>query len=209
MIRVFVVDDHPAVLAGLHQLLTSAEINVVGEATTIAVARQALAKTECDVVILDVRFPDGSGFELLEYLRLTFPKIPVLIFSGFDNPKYMSQAITGAAAGYILKLAPVATLIEAIRKVVAGETYWTREDVRRTSVALSAPRLSADVEAPLTLREAEVLREVVRGRTNKEIAQNLKISYETVKEHVQHVLEKIGVSDRTQAAVWAVRNKIE
>jgi len=209
MIRVFVVDDHPAVLAGLHQLLTSAEMNVVGEATTIAVARQALAKTECDVVILDVRFPDGSGFELLEYLRLTFPKIPVLIFSGFDNPKYMSQAITGAAAGYILKLAPVATLIEAIRKVVAGETYWTREDVRRTSVALSAPRLSADVEAPLTLREAEVLREVVRGRTNKEIAQNLKISYETVKEHVQHVLEKIGVSDRTQAAVWAVRNKIE
>ena len=209
MIRVFVVDDHPAVLAGLHQLLTSAGMNVVGEATTIAVARQALAKTECDVVILDVRFPDGSGFELLEYLRLTFPKIPVLIFSGFDNPKYMSQAITGAAAGYILKLAPVTTLIEAIRKVVAGETYWTREDVRRTSVALSAPRLSADVEAPLTLREAEVLREVVRGRTNKEIAQNLKISYETVKEHVQHVLEKIGVSDRTQAAVWAVRNKIE
>lgn len=209
MIRVFVVDDHPAVVAGLHQLLTNAEMKVVGEATTIVAAREALAKMDCDVVILDVRFPEGSGFELLEFLRLTFPKIPVLIYSGYDNPKYMSQAITGAAAGYILKTAPVTTLIEAIRKVVAGENYWTREDVRRTSVALSAPRLSADVEAPLTLREAEVLRELVRGRTNKEIAQNLKISYETVKEHVQHVLEKIGVSDRTQAAVWAVRNKIE
>ncbi|MCP3692832.1 MAG: response regulator transcription factor, partial [Planctomycetaceae bacterium] len=95
---------------------------------------------------------------------------------------------------------------ELLRKAAAGESTWKREELRRVTGALATPRLNADVEVPLTQRESEVLRYLVQGLTNKEIAQVLEISYETVKEHVQHILRKVGVSDRTQAAVWAVRN---
>ena len=86
-----------------------------------------------------------------------------------------------------------------------GEAAWTREELRRVTGALATPRIVSDVEVPLTQRESEVLRQLANGLTNKEIALALGISYETVKEHVQHILRKIGVSDRTQAAVWAVR----
>jgi DNA-binding NarL/FixJ family response regulator len=89
--------------------------------------------------------------------------------------------------------------------VAAGENIWTREEMRRVTGELTTPRLADDMEAPLTRRESEVLQHLAHGLTNKEIAQALGISYETVKEHVQHILRKVGVTDRTQAAVWAVR----
>ena len=92
-----------------------------------------------------------------------------------------------------------------MRSGAKGESVWTREELRRVTGALSTPRLAADVEVALTQRESEVLRQLALGMTNKEIAKALEISYETVKEHVQHILRKVGVSDRTQAAVWAVR----
>jgi DNA-binding NarL/FixJ family response regulator len=95
--------------------------------------------------------------------------------------------------------------VDAIRTAATGESVWTREELRRVTGALATPRLAQDVEVPLTRRESEVLRQLALGLTNKEIAQALGISYETVKEHVQHILRKIGVADRTQAAVWAVR----
>ncbi|HEV3005817.1 MAG TPA: response regulator transcription factor, partial [Pirellulales bacterium] len=109
------------------------------------------------------------------------------------------------AAGYLLKGMNRDALIDSIRRVAAGADAWTREELRRVTGALATPRVSGDVEVPLTQRESEVLRQLAFGLTNKEIAGVLGISYETVKEHVQHVLRKIGVADRTQAAVWAVR----
>ena len=96
----------------------------------------------------------------------------------------------------------------AIRKAAAGESIFTRTELRRTAGALATPRLAADVEVPLTQREGEVLRQMAKGLTNKQIAEALHISYETVKEHVQHILRKIGVTDRTQAAVWALRKEL-
>ncbi len=110
------------------------------------------------------------------------------------------------ANGYLLKDCTGDELLSAIKTVAAGENLWTREGLRRIAGALATPRLQADVEVPLTEREAQVLRHMAGGLTNKQIADAMKISYETVKEHVQHVLGKIGVSDRTQAALWAVRN---
>jgi DNA-binding NarL/FixJ family response regulator len=109
------------------------------------------------------------------------------------------------ASGYLLKGCTREQLIKAIHTAASGESAWTRDELRRVTGALATPRLAADVEVPLTQRESEVLRQLAYGLTNKEIAQALHISYETVKEHVQHILRKIGVSDRTQAAVWAVR----
>jgi len=112
------------------------------------------------------------------------------------------------AAGFVMKSAPREKLLEAIRKAAAGDSAWTREELRRVTGALAAPRLTGDIEVPLTQRESEVLRQMALGLTNKEIAKMLGISYETVKEHVQHILRKIGVTDRTQAAVWAVRKNL-
>ena len=110
------------------------------------------------------------------------------------------------ASGYLLKNAARDTILEAIRKVAVGENAWSREELRRVTGALATPRLAADIEVPLTRRESEVLEQLAHGLTNKEIALALGISYETVKEHVQHILRKVGVNDRTQVAVWAVRN---
>ena len=134
--------------------------------------------------------------------------MPVLMFSGFDNPTYVARAVALGANGYILKGTNKDKLLDAIRRTAKGENIWTREELRRVTGALATPRLATDVEVPLTQRESEVLHQLALGLTNKEIAQSLQISYETVKEHVQHILRKIGVTDRTQAAVWAVRKGI-
>jgi DNA-binding NarL/FixJ family response regulator len=157
---------------------------------------------------LDIRMPDGDGLTALGRIRLDKPNLPILILSTFDNPTYIARAVALGANGYLLKGCTRDELLIALRVAAAGENTWTREELRRVTGALATPRLAADVEVPLTQRESEVLRQLAYGLTNKEIANALSISYETVKEHVQHILRKIGVSDRTQAAVWAVRKEL-
>ena len=204
-IRMLIADDHEVVRCGLRSLVAGTEIEVVGEATT---GEEAIAKTAelaPDVVLLDIRMPDGDGLNCLGRLKIERGELPVLMFSTYDNPTYVARAVALDASGYVLKGAPKERLLEAIRKAAKGESAWTRDELRRVTGALATPRLNADVEVPLTQRESEVLRQLALGLTNKEIALALSISYETVKEHVQHILRKVGVADRTQAAVWAVR----
>jgi DNA-binding NarL/FixJ family response regulator len=122
----------------------------------------------------------------------------------YDNPTYVARAVALGASGYVLKGSNRDKLIDTIRLAARGEQAWSREDLRRVSGAGSA-RINSDLEAPLTPRETEVLAQLAHGLTNKEIALALEISTETVKEHVQNILKKIGVTDRTQAAVWSVR----
>lgn len=207
-IRLLVVDDHPIIREGLQRLFAGTEIIIALEAASPPEALKSLRSGMVDLALLDVRFPDGDGLELLAQLKGRFPKLPVLMFSAYANPKFIARANSLDAAGYVLKDEPQTRILSVIRQAAQGERCWDREELRRTSVALTAPRVEQDVVAPLTQRETQVLREMALGRTNKQIAQELKISYETVKEHVQHVLEKIGVSDRTQAAVWAVREGV-
>jgi DNA-binding NarL/FixJ family response regulator len=192
----------------LKALFADTEIELVAEANGGREALELITKTELDVVILDVRMPDIDGLNVLGRLKLDFPDLPVLMLSTYDNPTYVARAVALAAAGYILKDAPREKILASIRKAATGEGVWTREELRRVTGALATPRLNANVEVPLTQRESEVLRQLALGLTNKEIAQALHISYETVKEHVQHILRKIGVTDRTQAAVWAVRKEL-
>jgi DNA-binding NarL/FixJ family response regulator len=149
--------------------------------------------------------PDGDGLNALGRIKLDRPEMPILVLSTYDNPTYVARAVALGANGFLLKGIGKDKLIEAIRTAATGQNTWTRDELRRVTGALATPRLAADVEVPLTQRESEVLRQLAFGLTNKEIAMALHISYETVKEHVQHILRKIGVSDRTQAAVWAVR----
>jgi DNA-binding NarL/FixJ family response regulator len=209
-IRILVVDDHEIVRFGIRRLVQDTEIEVVGEAASgdAAVSKAASLLPDLDLVLLDIRMPQSDGLSALNRLKYDRPELPVLVFSTFDNPTYVARAGDLGAAGYVLKGAPSEKLLAAIRSVAKGENAWTREELRRVTGALATPRLNADVEVPLTQRESEVLRQVALGLTNKEIALVLHISYETVKEHVQHILRKVGVNDRTQAAVWAVRNSL-
>lgn len=205
-IRVLIADDHEVVRCGLRDLVAGTEILIVDEASTGEEAvRKALTNVDIDVVMLDIRMGDGDGLTALQRIKLEKPELPILMLSAYDNPTYVARAVAMGATGYVLKGMPQAEMLAAIRKSAAGELAWSREELRRVTGALATPRLNADVEVPLTQRESQVLEQLALGLTNKEIAQTLGISYETVKEHVQHILRKVGVSDRTQAAVWAVR----
>ena len=205
MIKLLVADDHEVVRCGLRSLLAGSDVEVVAEVATGDAAFKYALDTSPDVVLLAIRMPDGDGLTTLNRIKLEKPDMAVLMLSTFDNPTYIARAVALGADGYVLKGCSRDELLQAIRAAAAGEGAWTRDELRRVTGALATPRLAADVEVPLTQRESEVLRQLAHGLTNKEIAQALHISYETVKEHVQHILRKIGVSDRTQAAVWAVR----
>lgn len=207
-IKLLIADDHEVVRCGLKTLLADTDVEVMAEVGTGEEAvRYALEKSP-DVVLLDIRMPQGDGLTALGRIKLDKPEMPVLMLSTFDNPTYIARSVALGASGYLLKGCTRDELLKAIHTAAAGESAWTRDELRRVTGALATPRLAADIEVPLTQRESEVLRQLAYGLTNKEIAQALHISYETVKEHVQHILRKIGVSDRTQAAVWAVRKEL-
>jgi len=207
-IRVLLADDHEVVRWGLKSLFQDTEVEVVGEASNGEETLRVAAKTDVDLVILDVRMPDLDGLNVLGRLKLDRPDLPVLMLSTYSNPTYVARAVALGAAGYMLKDIDRDRLLEFVRRSAAGESVWTRGELRRISGALSTPRLNADVEVSLTRRENEVLFQLALGLTNQEIAQELDICCETVKEHVQHILRKIRVADRTQAAVWAVRKGV-
>ncbi|MEX2176875.1 MAG: response regulator transcription factor [Pirellulaceae bacterium] len=207
-ISLLFVEDQPVIRSGMEALLQDSEVVVLDTATTTAEAVEKAASTQADVVLLDVRLAEGDGLAALARIKADRPKLPVIMYSGYDNPAFVARAVALGAAGYLLKGVGKDELLSAVRRAAGGETLWTREELRRVTSALATPRGSLDLEVPLTRREMEVLTRIVAGHTNKRIAEELKISYETVKEHVQHLLKKIGVSDRTQAAVWAVRSGV-
>ena len=143
---------------------------------------------EVDVVLMDVRMPEGDGLTALGRIKLDKPDLPIVMFSAFDNPAYVARAVALGASGYLLKGCTRDELVNAITKAAAGENVFTRDELRRVTGAMATPRFTADIDVPLTQREAEVLRQMANGLTNKDIAETLHISYETVKEHVQHIL---------------------
>ncbi|MCA9148817.1 MAG: response regulator transcription factor [Planctomycetales bacterium] len=204
-IRLLIADDHQVVRTGLKSLLEGTDIEVIGEVAGGEDAIRLAFELMPDIIVLDVRMSKGDGLTALGRIKLEKPELPVLMLSTYDNPTYVARSVALGASGYLLKSVPAETIIDSIRKIAAGENIWTRDELRRVTGALATPRMPTDVEIPLTQRESEVLRQLALGLTNKEIAMALSISYETVKEHVQHILRKVGVSDRTQAAVWAVR----
>lgn len=207
-IELLIADDHEVVRAGLRTLLEGTDIKIIAEATGGDAALKLTKKHKPDLVLLDVRMPDGNGLDCLARIKLDLPDTPVVMFSSFDNPTYVARAVALGASGYLSKSTGRKELVEAISTAASGETIWSRDELRRVTGALATPRNGSENDVSLTKREGEVLKQLAFGLTNKEIAQSLGISYETVKEHVQHILRKIGVSDRTQAAVWAVRRNL-
>jgi DNA-binding NarL/FixJ family response regulator len=181
---------------------------IADEAANVEQGYTKFLAQKFDLVILEVRLPGGDGLQLLGKIKAHTPTQPVLVFTAYDNPTYAARAVALGANGYILKNDSRDKILDAITRTAEGENIWSREELRRVTGALSSMRVGNESEIPLTQREGEVLKQLANGLTNKEIALSLGISYETVKEHVQHILRKIGVSDRTQAAVWAVRKNL-
>ena len=207
-IRMLIADDHEVIRTGLASLLANTDIEIVAEATNGNEAIAEAEKCKPDVILLDIRMPDGDGLSTLEKLRTKVPDSCVVMLSTYDNPTYVARAVALGACDYVLKGSSRQKIIETIRNAAEGTPPGPASALGAVAGAMSEKRPLRDTESPLTRRETQVLRHVALGLSNKEIGQSLEISIETVKEHVQNVLRKIGVRDRTQAAVWAVRREL-
>jgi DNA-binding NarL/FixJ family response regulator len=204
-IKVLVADDHEVVRQGLACLFSGSDIKIVAEADCAERAVQLVKKHRPDVVLLDIRMPDGDGLAALEKIRHEQPDARVVMLSTYDNPTYIARAVAMGACDYLLKCSTRQELISAITAAAQGEPPSKGGELKRISSAMAAREPGHGSDVPLTQRELQVLRHLALGLSNKEIGKSLNISVETVKEHVQNVLRKIAVTDRTQAAVWAVR----
>jgi DNA-binding NarL/FixJ family response regulator len=198
-IRVLVVDDHPVVRQGLRTLLDlQDDLTVVGEAADGTSAVAAAEELHPDVVLLDLKMPGSDGVAALRGLRAAGNPTRVLVITSFTEPAAVLPAVRAGAAGYVYKDIDPPALAAAIRAVHAGHVLL-HPDVARLLAAGEAPKVN------LTAREREVLAEIARGRANREIARELGLAEKTVKTHVSAILAKLGVQDRTQAALYAVR----
>lgn len=204
-IRVLIADDHEVVRSGLSSLLQGSDAEIVAQAGTGHETVRLARETKPDVVLLDIRMPDNDGLAALEDLHKEFPKLPVVILSTYDNPTYMARALTLGARDYLLKGCSREQLLSSISAAAAGHEGSQSDELQRVAEAMDTPEVMVDEGIALTRRETQVLKHVALGLSNKEIGTSLDISIETVKEHVQNILRKISATDRTQAAVWAVR----
>ena len=197
-IRIFCVDDHPLLHEGISAVIRNQpDMLIVGEAFNGREATKKFREFHPDVTLLDLRLPDMSGIDTLIAIRAEFPDARIVILTTFEGDVEIHRALEAGARAYVLKSTPPKELVEVIRKVHAGKKPISNE----IAVQL-AEHLSDDA---LTEREIEVLKHIAQGNRNREIAEKLFISEETVKAHVKHVMEKLGASDRTQAVAIGIR----
>ena len=207
-IRILLVDDHAVVREGLRAFLTLQEgFEIVGEAADGEEAVERAVALEPDVILMDLVMPRRDGVSAMRELRRSSPNAKVIVLTSFLDDDRLLPALEAGAAGYLLKNSQPSELARAVRAAQAGEAIIDPTAAARLLGALSGPehsRPSATALDQLTGREREVLALIAQGRANKRIALELGISEKTVKTHVGHVLAKLGVADRTQAAVLAV-----
>lgn len=212
-VTVIIVDDHGIVRQGLRALLTRPGINVVGEACSGEDALECVRKHEPDVVLLDIRMKDGDGLQTLPRIKAMSPRTSVIMLTTYANPGYLARAINGGAAGYLSKETNPDKIVRAVISAAQGDSLIDRtllEMALAQAVDESEPS-PEPTEMPvedISDREMDVLRLLATGMTNPQIAETLNISLATVKTHVQHILRKLHVSDRTQASLWALRHGI-
>ena len=203
MIKVLVVDDHMVVRAGLDQLLSTADDMVlVGTAADGLAAVEAFTELGPDVVLMDLSMPRCDGVEATRRIKLLDPDAHIVVLTSFSDQTRILDALEAGADGYLLKHADPEQILEAVRVAVSGGAPL---DPQAARVLLDARRTVA-APSGLTDREREVLGLVRDGLANKQIARRLGISERTVKAHLTSVFQRIGVSDRTQAAMWAVNH---
>ena len=209
LFRVLLVDDHPLVRNGLRALLASVPgMMVVGEATSGEEAITQAAELQPDIILMDLHMPILDGVAATRRLKSTHPAIKVLVLTTFDDDEDVFEGLRAGAVGYLLKDVPSEKLVEAIRGVARGESFLEPSLVNKiiaefARLSPQRPSSSQPLIEPLSERELEILRLLGQGASNKEIADHLVITVGTVKNHLTSILGKLGVRDRTQAALKA------
>ena len=208
-IRILLVDDQALFREGLRMLLSmNSELDIVGEAGDGESAIRQASALKPDVILMDLKMPRLDGVEATRRLHTTEPDSRIIILTTFDDDEYVFEGLRAGAVGYLLKDAPSEKLIEAIRAAAKGESFLqpsvaTKVVSEFSRLAAAVPKSTQSLIDPLSDREIEVLRRLASGATNREIAQTLVIAEGTVKNHVTSILGKLGVRDRTQAALKA------
>ena len=200
-IRVFSVDDHPLLREGIAAIINNQpDMLLVATAANGCEAIQKFREHRPDVTLMDLRLPDMSGIDSLIAIRTEFPEARIIMLTTFEGDVEIQRALEAGARGYMLKSMPPKELVEVIRQVNAGK--------KRIPAEVAAHLAEHFGDDALTVREIDVLRHVASGNRNRDIAEQLFISEETVKVHVKHIMEKLGASDRTQAVAIAIRRGI-
>jgi two-component system response regulator DevR len=201
-IRVFLLDDHEVVREGVRAVLESAAMEVVGEAATAAEALTRIPPTRPDVAILDVQLPDGSGVEVCREVRSAHPDVQCLMLTSFSDDEALFEAIVAGAAGYLLKQVRGTDIVDAVRRVAAGQSLLDPSLTKRVLDRMRAPPQEDERLARLTGQERRILALIAEGLTNREIAARMFLAEKTVKNYVSNLLAKLGMRRRTQAAVF-------
>jgi DNA-binding NarL/FixJ family response regulator len=200
-IRVLSVDDHPLLREGLAAIINNQpDMSLVAEAASSSEAVQRFREHRPDVTLMDLRLPDASGIDAMIAIRAEFADARIIMLTTFEGDVEIQRALEAGARGYMLKSMPPGELVEVIRQVHAGKKRVPAEVASHLAEHLS--------DESLTAREIDVLRHIAGGNRNRDIAERLYISEETVKVHVKHIMEKLGATDRTQAVAIAVRRGI-
>ncbi|NJN58884.1 MAG: response regulator transcription factor [Leptolyngbyaceae cyanobacterium SL_5_9] len=200
-IRILIVDDHPIVRNGLVLMVKyESGMETVAEASSGAEAIAQFHQHQPDVTLMDLRLGDMNGVEVIASIRQNFPTARIVILTTYDTDEDIYRGLQTGAKGYILKDAPLDELLKAIRTVHAGQQYIPPEVGAKLAERLSRPQLSD--------REREVLQLMAQGKSNQEVADTLHIAENTVKYHVNNILSKLGVGDRTQAVLLALKRGI-
>ncbi|TAK74413.1 MAG: response regulator transcription factor [Dehalococcoidia bacterium] len=207
--RVLVVDDHEMVRSGIVSMFAGdPEIEVIGEASSAQAAIEQVRRAPPDLVLMDVRMPGMDGLAATRIIKEIAPEVSVVIVTMYADADYLFEAIKVGAAGYVLKDSTKQDLVSAVRNVLHGESSidagLANQLLQRLAVEPRTAPQAKQIDS-LTAREREVLAHVAEGKTNAQIADALVVSRSTVKAHVEHIISKLGVSDRTQAAVRAIQ----
>jgi len=207
MIRVLIADDHHVVRRGLMFFLkTQKDMDIVGEATNGKEALELTASLKPDVILMDLVMPVMDGIEATKRIKATNPEIQILMLTSFSDRDHVVPALKAGAAGYQLKDIEPDDLADAIRKLMRGENTIHPEATTQLEKELVPTVPSPHEEHPLTPREQDVLSELTKGKSNREIASSLFVTEKTVKTHISNIFAKLLVQDRTQAALYAVKH---
>jgi two-component system, NarL family, response regulator DegU len=208
-VRVVIADDHSLVRQGLRRYLDMAEdIEVVGEAADGAETLVLVEQTKPDIALLDIRMPEMDGLEAARRIRDKHPEIGVIMLTAYDDRQFVVEAVRSGARGYVLKARDAEHLIQTVRLVAGGNMVIDPQLVVALAEELSQAKERDRRAETLTAREVEVLQLLAFGHTNRDIAEKLFISPDTVKTHLEHIFEKLGASDRTAAVAEALRRRL-
>lgn len=207
MIRVLIADDHHVVRRGLLFFLkTQKDIEVVGEAKNGVEAVRLVEELNPDIVLMDLVMPEMDGIEATKQIKARWPEVQVIILTSFSDKDHVLPAIEAGAAGYQLKDIEPDDLVNSIRQVMHGESIMHPVATTQLEESLREEENLPHVKNPLTPREQDVLAELTKGKSNREIASSLFVTEKTVKTHISNIFAKLEVQDRTQAALYAVKH---